>query len=471
MKLLLINLVFKKSLSSKGDYYYTFCYNYCMEIKLTTDKNIIENIVPGSIADEIQLEIGDEILGINDTVPKDIIDYKYLISDEFITLDIKKQSGELISFEIEKDYDEDLGIEFTNPLIDEAKCCSNNCIFCFINQLPPNMRKTLYFKDDDSRLSFLQGNFITLTNMSEDEIERIIKYRISPINVSVHTTNPELRKQMLRNQKAGKVFEILKRFDDAHLEINCQIVAVPGINDGKELERTINDLHSLKNSVNSVAVVPVGITKYRDNLPELIPYDKDRSIEIIEQIQKVQENFLKDSGSRFVFLADEFYILAGIELPKDEEYEGYPQIENGVGLIRNFDEEFNLALESMDVNNKFGKVTLVTGVLANEFLVSIRDKIKEKLPNMEIEVYPIVNDFFGHTITVAGLVTGGDIINQLKNNQNENLLIPDCMLRQDTDYFLDDVTISDIEKELNKNVYVSKVDGNDFVRILFEEVK
>lgn len=462
---------YQNSLYPKGDNKYIFCYNHTMEIKVTTDKNIIENIVPGSIAEELELEIGDEILTINDSTPKDIIDYKYLISDELVVLDIKKLSGELISFEIEKDYDEDLGIEFTNPLIDEAKCCSNNCVFCFINQLPPNMRKTLYFKDDDSRLSFLQGNFITLTNMSEEEIERIIKYKISPINVSVHTTNPELRKQMLKNQKAAKVFEILKRFDDAHLEINCQIVSVPGINDGEELKRTIMDLFSLKNSVNSVAIVPVGITKYRENLPELVPYDREKSIEIINQVHSYQQEFLKDKGSRFVFLADEFYVLAGLEIPTDEEYEGYPQIENGVGLIRNFDEEINLTLNEVEVSDKSGDVILVTGTLAEDFLISVRDKIKSKLPNMNMKVVPIKNDFFGHTITVAGLVTGGDIIMQLKNTTIKNIVIPDCMLRQDTDYFLDDVTISDIEKKLNKNVYVANVSGEDFVRVLFEEVK
>lgn len=441
-----------------------------MEIKLTDEKNIIENVVPGSIAEEIELEVGDEILGINGEIPKDIIDYKYLISDELVNLDIRKRSGEVITFEIEKEYDEDIGIEFTNPLIDEAKCCSNNCIFCFINQLPPNMRKTLYFKDDDSRLSFLQGNFITLTNMSEEEIKRIIQYRISPINVSVHTTNPDLRKQMLRNQKAGKVFEILKRFDEANLEINCQIVAVPGINDGEELERTINDLYTLKNSVNSVAIVPVGITKFRENLPELTPYDKEKSLKIIKQISKIQNRFLEERGTRFVFLADEFYILAGLELPKDEEYEGYPQIENGVGLVRNFDEEFNHALEKVNISNKSGSVTLVTGTLAGDFLNTIKYKVKKKLPNMDIKVFPVKNDFFGHTITVAGLVTGGDIIKQLKEDNSDSILIPDSMLRKDTDYFLDDVTINEIEKSLNKKVFVTKVEGEDFINVLYQEV-
>lgn len=442
-----------------------------VERKLKDNRNIIEKIIPDSIAEDIGLSPGDEILGINDILPKDIIDYMYLTSEEFLALDIKKPSGEFISFEIEKEYDEDLGIEFTNPLIDEARRCSNNCIFCFIDQLPPNMRETLYFKDDDSRLSFLQGNFITLTNMSEEEIDRIIEYRISPINVSVHTTNPDLRKKMLRNQRAGGVLDILKRFDQAHLEINCQIVAVPGINDGNELERTINDLYELKNSVHSVAIVPVGITKFRKNLPELIPYDREKSREIIDRINRMQEKFLKDKGSRFVFLSDEFYVLAGRDIPGDEEYEDYPQIENGVGLIRNFGEELNLALEEVEINYKSGELTLVTGVLAEAFMTKVRDKVLKKLPNMKIDVRAVVNDFFGATITVAGLVTGGDIIKQLSDVKSENMMIPSCMLRQDTDYFLDDVKISDIEKELGKKLYVTEVDGSEFIRVLFREVK
>lgn len=441
-----------------------------MEICINTDKNIIENIIKDSIADELELEVGDEILSINGENIKDIIDYKYLISDEHIELEIKKLNGELISFEIEKDFYEDLGIEFSNPLIDEAKRCSNNCVFCFIDQLPPNMRQTLYFKDDDSRLSFLQGNFITLTNMKEEDIERIIKYRISPINVSVHTTNPELRKKMLRNINASKIMDILKRFDEAHIEVNCQIVCIPDINDKEELDRTVRDLYELKNSVSSLAIVPVGITKYRENLPDLKPFDRQRSIEIIEQVHKLQKEFLEKSNTRFVFLGDEFYILAGMDIPEDEEYEGYPQIENGVGLVRNFSEEINEELKNYQISNNEGEVTLVTGTLAKEFMEDIKSRVLKKLPNYKINVRAIENDFFGRTITVAGLVTGIDIIKQVDKMDYKNLMIPDCMLRANTDYFLDDTTLGELENKLNRKVFVTKVDGKDFLKKLFKEI-
>lgn len=441
-----------------------------MEICINTDKNIIENIIKDSIADELELEVGDEILSINGENIKDIIDYKYLISDEYIELEIKKLNGELISFEIEKDFYEDLGIEFSNPLIDEAKRCSNNCVFCFIDQLPPNMRETLYFKDDDSRLSFLQGNFITLTNMKEEDIERIIKYRISPINVSVHTTNPELRKKMLRNINASKIMDILKRFDEAHIEVNCQIVCIPDINDKEELDRTVRDLYELKNSVSSLAIVPVGITKYRENLPDLKPFDRQRSIEIIEQVHKLQREFLEKSNTRFVFLGDEFYILAGMNIPEDEEYEGYPQIENGVGLVRNFSEEINEELKNYQISNNEGEVTLVTGKLAKEFMEDIKSRVLKKLPNYKINVRAIENDFFGRTITVAGLVTGIDIIKQVDKMDYKNLMIPDCMLRANTDYFLDDTTLGELENKLNRKVFVTKVDGKDFLKKLFKEI-
>lgn len=442
-----------------------------MEICLNKDVNIVEKVLKDSIAEDLKIEVGDEILKINNSKIKDIIDYKYLITDEFISLDIRKKDGQLISFEIEKDYDEDLGIEFSNPLIDKAKSCSNNCIFCFISQLPPNMRETLYFKDDDSRLSFLQGNFVTLTNMSKEEIQRIIDYRISPINVSVHTTNPELRKKMLRNINAGKIFEILKRFDEARLEINCQIVSVPGYNDGKELERTIRDLYSLKNSVHSVAIVPVGLTKYRDNLPKLKIYDQEMSNEIIDQIEDLQKEFLEDSKTRFAFLSDEFYIVAKREIPNDGEYEGYPQIENGVGLVRNFSEELDIALSSIAKSDKIGEVTLVTGVLAREFMEDVKNRILNKFPNYKINVRAIQNDFFGPAITVAGLVTGSDIIKQVQESDYKNIMIPDCMLRAESDYFLDDVTLADLEKALNRKVFVTKVDGFDFLRVISEEVQ
>lgn len=442
-----------------------------MEFKNIDNKNIVENVVRDSIGEELGIEPNDEILSVNGKLPKDIIDYKYLINDEYVELEIKKTDGEIILFEIEKDFNEDLGLEFTNPLIDQAKTCRNKCIFCFIDQLPPDMRETLYFKDDDSRLSFLQGNFITLTNMSEEEIERIIKYHISPINVSVHTTNPELRCSMLNNKNAGKLMDILKRFDEANLIVNCQIVCVPGVNDEDELERTIEDLYSLRNSVQSVAIVPVGVTKHREKLFEVEVFDREKSIYIVEQVHWLQKRYLEDSGTRFVFLGDEFYILAGRDLPSEVEYEGYPQIENGVGLVRSFYEEFKDGLLDLDKNQKNTSVTLATGTLAFDFMKRVSDEISPYFPNMSIKTKAIINNFFGDTITVAGLVTGGDLIEQLKEDESSAIMIPICMLKQDTEIFLDDVTISDVEKALNKKVYVAEVDGYEFIRMLSEEVK
>lgn len=442
-----------------------------MEICLNTNKNIIEKVIKDSIAYDLGLEVGDEILSINGQEIKDIIDYKYIITEEYIELNIKKLNGEVISFEIEKDPYEDLGIEFSNPLIDEAKRCSNACIFCFIDQLPKNLRETLYFKDDDSRLSFLQGNFITLTNMKEEDIDRIIKYKISPINVSVHTTNPQLRKKMLRNINAGKVLDILKRFDEHHIEVNCQIVCIPNMNDKEELNKTIMDLSELKNSVKSLAIVPVGLTKHREGLPKLEAFNEKSSNEIIDQIHKLQKHFLETENTRFVFLSDEFYILANRDIPSDEEYEGYPQIENGVGLVRNFSEEINEELEKLGISDLEKEVTLVTGTLAKDFMVEIKDRVLKKFPNMKLNVRPIENDFFGRSITVAGLVTGGDILKQIKETDYKNIMIPDVMLRADTDYFLDDVTLNELENKTNRRVYVTRVSGKDFLDTLSKEVK
>lgn len=431
-------------------------------------RNIIEDIVIGSIAEELEIEPGDILLSINGTKIKDVIDYKYLISDDLLEVEIGKKNGEIWELEIEKDYNEDLGIIFTNPLIDKAKTCKNKCMFCFIDQLPPNMRDTLYFKDDDSRLSFLQGNFITLTNMSEDDIERIIKYRLSPINVSVHTTNPELRVKMLNNKNAGKVYEILKRFHEASLEVNCQIVLVPGVNDGKELVRTIDDLSSLYPTIESVAVVPVGVTKYREHLAKLKTYDKESSTKLLEDILIIQEKFLAKMESRFIFPSDEFYCLADMELPSYEDYEGFPQYENGVGLMKSFEYEVEEELEKIKIPIKTeGKFIIATGTLAYEFICDIVNKIKKKFINLELVVIPIENNFFGKTITVSGLVTGIDLINQLRNCKDaDKIIIPKSMLKRDEDIFLDNITIDEVEKQLNKKIIASNVDGKEFIEFL-----
>lgn len=432
-------------------------------------RNLIEDIVLGSIAEELEIEPGDILLSINGNQIKDVIDYKYLVSDDYLEVEIQKRSGEIWVLEIEKDYNEDLGIIFTNPLIDKAKSCKNKCMFCFIDQLPPNMRDTLYFKDDDSRLSFLQGNFITLTNMSDDEIDRIIKYRLSPINVSVHTTNPELRVKMLKNKNAGKVYEILKRFHEAKLEVNCQIVLVPGVNDGEELQRTIEDLVALYPTVESVAVVPIGITRYRESLEKVRPFNKEESIGLINFMNKIQEEFLNRIGSRFVFLSDEFYCLSSTRLPAYEEYEGFPQYENGVGLMKSFEYEIQEELKSIKSIYTHKKYLVATGTLAFDFMVRVVEMIKAKFPSFDIQVVAIENNFFGKTITVSGLVTGGDLISQLKPYSDvDKIFIPKSMLKRDEDIFLDNISLDDVEKQLGIDVVPLKVDGKEFLNCLRE---
>lgn len=432
------------------------------------DKNIIEEVAKGSIAEELEILPGDILLSINDTPVTDIIDYKYLVSDDYVLVAIEKADGEIWEFEIEKDFDEDLGIIFTNPLIDKAKSCRNNCIFCFIDQLPPNMRETLYFKDDDSRLSFLQGNFITLTNMSDEEVDRIIKYRISPINVSVHTTNPELRIQMLNNKNAGKVYDILKRFAEARLEVNCQIVLVPCVNDGKELDRTLEDLSKLYPTVESVAVVPIGITKYREKLHKVSPYTEELSNELLDFIGEKQSEFMKVLGTRFIFASDEFFALTGRKLPSQNEYEGFPQLENGVGLMKSFGTEIVQELDKIKLPiRKKKKYILATGTLANNFMVEMKDKIIEKFDELELLVVPIINKFFGETITVSGLITGQDLIQQLREYKDvDMIIIPRSMMKADEEIFLDNLTLQEVTKELGVPIVSSKVDGKTFIDII-----
>lgn len=436
-----------------------------MELKnFNESRNIIEEVAAGSIAEELEIETGDILLKINNETVNDIIDYKYLVSDDYILLEVEKPDGQVWEYEIEKDYDEDLGIVFTNPLIDRAKSCTNKCIFCFIDQLPPNMRETLYFKDDDSRLSFLQGNFITLTNMSDNEIDRIIKYRLSPINISVHTTNPELRIKMLNNKNAGKIYDIIKRFHEARLEVNCQIVLVPGVNDGKELERTLSDLSKVYPTVESVAVVPIGITKYREKLAKVEPYNKESAAELIDSLKVIQDRFMKDFSTKFVFPSDEFFALSKREVPHYDDYEGFPQLENGVGLMRLFQQEIEEELSKLkDIPEINKKYIVATGTLAYDYIVDLFSKIQDKIPGLEIEVVPIVNNFFGEKITVSGLITGFDLISQLKGKKSDGIFIPISMMKCDEEIFLDNITVDEVSKELDTKVIVSKVSGKDIV--------
>ena len=435
-------------------------------------KNIIEEVALGSIGEELELEKGDLILSINGKQVKDIIDYKYLISDNYILLKIEKPNGELWEFEIEKDFDEDLGLAFTNPLIDKAKSCKNKCIFCFIDQLPPNMRETLYFKDDDSRLSFLQGNFISLTNMSDEEIDRIIEYRLSPINISVHTTNPELRIEMLKNKNAGKIYPILERFHHAELEINCQIVLVPDVNDGEELDRTLMDLSKLYPSVKSIAVVPIGITKYREHLEKVKNFDSKRAKDILIYFEHIQKKFLATLGSRFVFPSDEFFALSDSQLPSAEEYEGYPQLENGVGLMKSFQEEVIEELKNVsDEDSVDKKIIIATGTLAFEFMKNIASEVEKKYRDLDLQVIPITNNFFGENITVSGLITGIDLIERLKGLDVDKIMIPRSMMKSGEDIFLDNLTVVDVEKELEIPIIITEVSGKEFIDVFRGEVK
>lgn len=444
-----------------------------MELKKADFKNIINGVKEGSIASECGVESGDILISINSQKIEDVIEYQFLEADEYIELEIQHKNGEIVIYDIEKEYDEELGLEFSNPIIDSVRSCTNNCVFCFVDQLPPNMRETLYIKDDDSRLSFLQGNFITMTNMKDSDIEKMIRYRISPVNISVHTTNPELREKMLKNRFAKNLIENIAKLNEAGIEMNAQIVCVPGYNDKLELERTVRDLSKFNQNMHSIAVVPIGITKYRENLPKLDIFDQHSASELISQIESLQEVFLRDLGRRFVFASDEFYIIANKELPEYNEYEGFSQIENGVGLIRKFENEVIAALDNIDIKNACynTRITIATGSSAYEFMKTIAKRVMDTLPGVIIDVEKIVNNFFGDTITVAGLVTGSDLYQQLKDSDCADIvMIPSVMLRSGEDVFLDDETLEGLEYKLNKKIVVSKVDGNDFIDKILENI-
>ena len=432
-------------------------------------KNIITKVISNGIAEEVGIEVNDVLLSINDNKINDIIDYKFLSADEEIILEVEKANGEIWEIEIEKEYGEDLGIEFGGGIMDKAKSCSNKCIFCFIDQLPKGMRETLYFKDDDSRLSFLQGNFVTLTNMKDEDIDRIIKYKISPINVSVHTTNPELRVQMLNNRFAGNVFERMKKLADAGIIMNAQIVSVPGINNGDELKRTITDLYTLYPQVSDVAVVPIGITKFREGLKQVNTYTKEQSIEEIERVKKLQDIYMKEIGEPFVRLSDEFYLVADKEIPNQEFYDDYHQIEDGIGMVRCFRDAIDNTLDDLDLNIE-GSFSIVTGELAYNELLEASNKIKKRNSNIKLDVYKIINNYFGETITIAGLLTGTDIIDQMKGIINSKyLILSNNMFRKgyeladsNEQIMLDNIKIKDIESALNVKVIVCRLHRRRF---------
>lgn len=442
---------------------------------MKNNKNaVIQTIAAGSIAEEAGMQPGDRILSIDGQPVKDIFDYRFLSTQEKFVLRLQKPDGDLWDIDIEKDEYEDLGVEFAEPLADCERSCSNKCIFCFIDQLPKGMRNTLYFKDDDARLSFLTGNYITMTNMDNDDIDRIIKYRLSPVNVSVHTTNPELRKFMLRNRFAGDVAAKIGKLVSSGISVNCQIVLCRGINDGEELDRSIEELAEMYPGVHSISVVPVGLTKHRKELFDLVSYDRGSSSAVICQLENHSRSFIKKYGSAIVYAADEFYALAGREIPEYNKYEDFPQLENGVGMLSLFKHEFNETLQMMQ-NIKPGKervISVATGMLAYEFMAGCAKKMEKLYNGLKIKVYGIKNDFFGESVTVSGLVTGIDMIRQLSGKElGGELLIPANMLRAGERVFLDDVTVEELEKRLAAKVTAVHCSGEDFIRSVLPEEK
>ena len=449
-----------------------------MEMRMKKNIHIIDKVLEGSIAEELEIEVGDELVAVNGQEIEDIFDYQYLVEDEYIEVLIRKSDGEEWLLEIDKDPDEDLGIVFKNGLMDDYRSCHNKCIFCFIDQMPKGMRETLYFKDDDSRLSFLQGNYITLTNMSDKDVDRIIRYNLSPINISFQTTNPELRCKMLNNRFAGQALEKVKKFYDAGIIMNGQIVLCKGVNDGEELERSIRDLYEYLPYLESVSVVPVGLSKFRDGLYPLEPFEKEDAKKVLETIHRWQKKAYEEYELHFIHASDEWYLLAGEELPEEGNYDGYLQLENGVGMLRLFMDEFEDALtkileESGDKKIEHNEeLSVITGKLSFPCIYDAAQKLMENVEGLQIHVHAIRNDFFGENITVSGLLTGSDIMAQGKElTLGERMLLPENVLRSGEQVLLDDYTVRDLEKTLQVSIDIVKSSGYDFVDVILNRKK
>jgi len=437
---------------------------------MTKKEHIVKSVEDGSIAMEMGIEPGDKVLAIDNTEIEDIFDYQFMIQDTYIEVLIEKADGEQWLLEVDKEFDEDLGIIFENGLMDEYRHCHNKCIFCFIDQMPKGMRETLYFKDDDSRLSFLQGNYVTLTNMSDADIQRICRYHLSPINISFQTMNPQLRCKMLNNRFAGEALKKVDVLNDAGICMNGQIVLCKGINDGIELEFSIRELMRYIPNLESVSVVPVGLSKYREGLYPLEPFTKEDAKEVLTLIHKYQQECMEQYGTHFVHASDEWYILAEEELPEEARYDGYLQLENGVGMLRLLMEEFGQAMEERKGQEGFPntritkEISMATGLLAYPYIVKMVNAVCEAYPNIKVHVYPITNHFFGEKITVSGLLTGQDIRDQLMGKVlGEVLLLPQNVLRSGERVFLDDLTVEDLERALQVPVNIVKSSGCDFV--------
>ncbi len=417
-------------------------------------------VEPGGAASHAGVRPGETLLSINGNEICDILDYRFYETDRHLSIVLRDDAGAERTVQIRKGQYESIGLEFETYLMDQQHSCTNRCIFCFIDQLPKGLRKSLYFKDDDSRLSFLFGNYVTLTNLKEREVDRIIKMHISPINISVHTTNPELRVKMMGNRFAGKSLDILYRFAKAGIKLNCQIVLCRDINDGEELDRTLKDLTSLWPSVQSVAVVPLGLTKYRQGLYPLTGYDSETARAVVRQLERWGDRCEQKYGQRICYAADEFYLKAQLPIPPAPFYGDFDQLENGGGLMASLKQEFLDALEDFVPPASSRKVTLATGVAAHPFLDTLLDELRQRCHNLTCNVVPIVNDFFGDTITVAGLVTGGDLLKQLRGRDlGDALLLPDVMLRREGDIFLDDVSLEELSEALQIQIITVPNDG------------
>ncbi len=427
----------------------------------------ISGVKKNSLCDVKGIKAGDELLKINGKEIMDVLDFDFYMAEQNVTMTFKCGDRK---YKVVKTKNTDCGLEFETYLMDKQQHCKNKCIFCFIDQLPKGLRPSLYFKDDDSRLSFLFGNYITLTNISEHEVERIISMHISPVNVSVHTMNPELRVKMMKNKNAGESLKILKRFADAGIKMNTQLVLCPGINDGDELRRSIEELSALYPSVQSIAAVPVGLTKFREGLEKLEPYNKETAGETIDIIEEYSQKFRKEFGIGLCYPADEFFIKAERELPSADYYDGYPQLDNGVGLVRSFCDDFLDEMGYCNEKSSYKKVTLATGADFYPFLDELCKKAEEKY-SIEIQVKKIVNHFFGETITVSGLVTGIDLYEQLKDcDLGEYLLLPSSMISDYTNHtenknkFLDDMTVEELEERLNTKIVLTNGDGGQVLK-------
>lgn len=424
----------------------------------------IKNVKKWSVAFFKGIKAGDRLVSVNGNEINDFLDYDFYLKDERLSLEFEHK-GKTKRVTLKKGADEDIGLEFESYLMDKQRRCRNKCIFCFIDQNPEGMRESIYFKDDDSRLSFLFGNYITLTNLTDSDIDRIIKMHISPVNVSVHTMNRELRVKMMNNKNAGKCLDYIYRLAEAGIELNTQLVLCPGINDGKELEYSIRELGKLYPAVQSIAAVPVGLTKHRDGLFDMPSYTKESAGEVIDIITRMGNSFKAEHGTRLVYAADEFYLKASREIPGEEYYESYPQLENGVGMWTSLYNEVCDALEAVkpDVVGE-RKLSMATGVAAYPLIRGIAEKITALIPTLTVDVYEIKNDFYGHSVTVAGLLTGGDLISQLKDKQLHGLLlIPEVMLKDGDCLFLDNLTLEDVEKALDVNIDTVSSDGADLV--------